>query len=660
MKEQNKASAQTTPRKFNGRRRLIFFYDLIMLLVAEFLIFGINPSGETKLQPMWLTLHIILATGCVFACRLIGKVYNQVWRYGGASAYIRLILSDFVAGVIYYVIQRMPFFASVEFIRVLSFAAINLLLVISLRLAYHYLYELFNRSGKHGGLFWSVISIISGLSISADVNPSPASAEKPDEKARIAIAGAGRVGVMLAEELLNNPHAHYTPCFFIDVDRSKIGREIMNLPVFSDDDALESKIESYKINEIVFALPQVSPERKKELYDHYKETGCRIKVYDFPVMQNAASGKRRLREFDIEELLFREPINVKDSTAADYYRDKVVLITGGGGSIGSELCRQIAQMGPKKLVILDVYENGAYDLEQDLKRIYKDALNVQVEIVSVTDRQGLEKVMATHRPDVLLHAAAHKHVPLMEHNCCEAVKNNVFGTLNAVELAEKYHVGRFIMVSTDKAVNPTNVMGATKRMCEMIVLSHASERSHTVFSATRFGNVLGSAGSVIPLFKRQIAGGGPVTVTDKRIIRYFMTIPEASQLVLQSGVMANNGELFVLDMGKPIKILELAENMIRLSGFKPYDDIDIIETGLRPGEKLYEELLIKTEELDKTANSMIFIERDAPLSSKEISEKLAILQTAVNSGDDASAKRALKEVVPTFREPSEVNATAKV
>ena len=299
-------------------------------------------------------------------------------------------------------------------------------------------------------------------------------------------------------------------------------------------------------------------------------------------------------------MLFRKPIEVADEKTGAFYRGKVVLITGGGGSIGSELCRQIAKMQPRRLVILDVYENGAYDVQQELKIAYGDALDLRVEILSVCNREALEQIFATYRPDVVLHAAAHKHVPLMEHNCCEAIENNVFGTLNTVELSEKYGVGRFMMVSTDKAVNPTNVMGATKRMCEMIVQSHSRTSTTTTFSATRFGNVLGSAGSVIPLFRRQIMNGGPITVTDKRIIRYFMTIPEASQLVLQSGAMAKNGELFVLDMGRPVKILDLAENMVRLSGYEPYRDIDIIETGLRPGEKLYEELLVKTEELGKT------------------------------------------------------------
>jgi FlaA1/EpsC-like NDP-sugar epimerase len=270
----------------------------------------------------------------------------------------------------------------------------------------------------------------------------------------------------------------------------------------------------------------------------------------------------------------------------------------------------------------------------------------------------MERIFRVYRPDILIHAAAHKHVPLMEQNCCEAVKNNVFGTLNVVELCEKYHVSRFMMVSTDKAVNPTNVMGATKRMCEMIVQSRTGNPNGTVYSATRFGNVLGSAGSVVPLFRRQIMNGGPVTVTDKRIVRYFMTIPEASQLVLQSGAIAKNGELFVLDMGKPVKILELAENMIRLSGYEPYKDIEIVETGLRPGEKLYEELLIRTEELDRTENSMIFIERDAPLSAEEIHEKLEILRLAVETEDDECVRKALHQAVPTFYAPEEINGRA--
>ena len=332
------------------------------------------------------------------------------------------------------------------------------------------------------------------------------------------------------------------------------------------------------------------------------------------------------------------------------------MITGGGGSIGSELARQIAKVGPERLVLLDIYENGIYDIQQELRTLYGDSLNLRVEIANVCDRSEMEKIFSRHTPDIVLHAAAHKHVPLMERNCCEAVRNNVFGTLVTVETCEKYGVKRFIMISTDKAVNPTNVMGATKRMCEMIVQSRSGKT--TSFSATRFGNVLGSNGSVIPLFRRQIPKGGPVTITDKRIIRYFMTIPEASQLVMTSGAMARNGDLYVLDMGKPVKILDLAESMIRLSGLEPYKDINIIETGLRPGEKLYEELLIKSEELDKTDNNMIFVERDKPLPQAEIEKKLDILRAALKTESNRAVKAALMQVVPTYHTPEEVNEKA--
>ena len=357
-----------------------------------------------------------------------------------------------------------------------------------------------------------------------------------------------------------------------------------------------------------------------------------------------------------EDLLFRPANRFLNEETMAWYRGKHVLITGGGGSIGSELARQIASCGPDRLVILDICENGAYDIQQELRIKYGDELNLRIEIVNICDKGKIDKIFRENTPDVVLHAAAHKHVPLMERNVCEAVSNNVFGTLNLVETCEKYGVKRFIMVSTDKAVNPTNVMGATKRMCEMIVQSRSGKS--TGFSATRFGNVLGSNGSVIPLFKRQIANGGPITVTDKRIIRYFMTIPEAAQLVMTSGAMANNGELYVLDMGNPVKIIDLAENMIRLSGLRPYEDINIIEIGLRPGEKLYEELLIKTEELDKTENSMIFVERDKPLSSEEIAQKLEILREALRTQSNHVVKKALMQVVPTYRTPEEVNEKA--
>ena len=413
----------------------------------------------------------------------------------------------------------------------------------------------------------------------------------------------------------------------------------------------DTDLSSFEVQEVVFAIPNTSNERRKELFEIYKGKGYKIKAYDYPSLENS-DGRRTLRDFAIEDLLYRRAVDVVDEKTAAWYRGKTVLITGGGGSIGSELARQIAKIGPAKLILLDIYENGVYDVQQELILRYP-GINLCAEIANVCDREEIDFILKEHQPDIVLHAAAHKHVPLMEKNVTEAVRNNVFGTLNMVEACERNGVKRFIMISTDKAVNPTNVMGATKRMCEMIVQSRKGDT--TSFSATRFGNVLGSNGSVIPLFRRQIANGGPVTLTDKRITRYFMTIPEASQLVMTSGAMAKNGELYVLDMGEPVKILDLAEEMIRLSGLEPYKDIDIIKTGLRPGEKLYEELLIKTEEMDKTENDLIFIERDKPLSKEEIQEKLDLLQDALATGSDSKVKGALIQAVPTYHMPEEVN-----
>ena len=475
-----------------------------------------------------------------------------------------------------------------------------------------------------------------------------------NKKIKIAIIGAGRVGVNLAEELLSNSSANYIPRCFIDVSPEKAGRSIHGIPVLPENETTPQAMQEHEVQEVVFAIPDLPDERKRDLYALYSGAGYKIKVYDYPVMQTAGK-KRYLREFDIEELLFRKPVAISNEKTNQFYKNKVILITGGGGSIGSELCRQLAKMNPKQIVILDIYENGAYDVQQELKITYGDKLDLQIEICSITHRKSLEWVFQRYQPQIVINAAAHKHVPLMEKNCIEAVYNNVLGTRNLVEMCEKFGVDRFMMVSTDKAVNPTNVMGATKRMCEMIVQS-ASVWGKTKYSATRFGNVLGSAGSVIPLFKRQIANGGPITLTDKRIIRYFMTIPEASQLVLESGAMAENGELFVLDMGQPVKILDLAESMIRLSGVS---GIEIVETGLRPGEKLYEELLVKTEKLKKTENSLIFIEKDAPLSRTEIEKRIQMLEEACQSGNDELVRSMLKRVVPTYKSPDEVNAKAE-
>ncbi len=362
-----------------------------------------------------------------------------------------------------------------------------------------------------------------------------------------------------------------------------------------------------------------------------------------------------------EKLLFRKPVDLADEGTKSFYSGKTVLITGGGGSIGSELARQVAACSPRHLIIFDIYENNAYDIEQELLWSYNGRFKLTVEIGSVCDKSRLDCVFQRYRPDVVFHAAAHKHVPLMEHSSTEAIKNNCIGTYNTANAAEKYGVKKFILLSTDKAVNPTSVMGASKRMGEMIIQCRTD--SDTVFSAVRFGNVLGSSGSVVPLFLRQIALGGPVTVTDKRVTRYFMTIPEASSLVMQAGAMAKKGELFVLDMGKPVRIYELAENMIKLSGYKPHTDIKIVETGLRPGEKLYEEFLIKDEELEKTQNSLIFIERDKPYTRGEIEEKLDMLKDAVRVAEaeisPVSIIKAMKAAVPAFRSAEEFNRDAE-
>lgn len=630
-------------KKSNTRWPLVV-YDVIVYIIASILLLWIYGGNGNLTNAGSLQLSII-GFVCIFICRMIGNIYGQIWRYGGIQGYIRLIFSDAIAFIVLIILQTTLQVEKITFDRALSLVCVNLLGAISIRMIYRYAYLYSNNETSKGKFLSKLLYSFSGLTTGSD---------KEVQKIKIAIIGAGRVGASFAEELLNDEKAVYVPRCFIDIDKTKAGREVNGIPVWSADETTLDKLKTYEVQEIVFAIPNMDVNKKKCLYDHYKNAGYKVKVYDYPTLYTAGS-KRNLREFDIEELLFRKPLAVTNEQTHAYYKDKVILITGGGGSIGSELCRQLAKMSPKQIIILDIYENGAYDVQQELKIAYGNNINLQIEICSITHKKALEKVFKQYHPQIIINAAAHKHVPLMEHNCVEAIYNNVFGTKNLIELCEKYNAQRFMMVSTDKAVNPTNVMGATKRMCEMMVQS-ASMYGNVKYSATRFGNVLGSAGSVIPLFKRQIAKGGPVTLTDKRIIRYFMTIPEASQLVLQSGAMANNGELFVLDMGQPVKILDLAENMIKLSGAH---DIEIIETGLRPGEKLFEELLIKSDTLTKTDNDLIFIEKDTPLKKEEIDEKLEVLRNAIESEDDNDAREALRSVVPTFRRPEEINQGVK-
>ncbi len=632
-------------KKFNIRWQLVI-YDIIIFLVLDFLLLFLYRQSET-LSLTGIIIQSSLSFACIFTARFIGKIYQQIWRYGGIQCYIRLLVVDGCAFIVNYILENLLPIEHIMLTRHLAIASMNLLFVLATRMMYRYAYKCGNSSTVRGRFLTLLLRIFAGAKIESETH-------EESQKVKVAIIGAGSTGIALAEELKANRASHYNPICFVDVKKTKVDRKIHGIPVLLEDERIFEKLRYEEVQQVIFATPDLEDSAKKALYKRYLDAGYKLKVYDYPTMSTPGA-KRQMREFDIEELLFRKPILMQDERTSAYYKNKVILITGGGGSIGSELCRQLAKMPTKQIIILDIYENGAYDVQQELKIAYGNDIDLKVEIASINNRRAMERVFKTYRPQIVINAAAHKHVPLMENNCIEAIENNVFGTKILVELCEEFSAERFMMVSTDKAVNPTNVMGATKRMCEMIVQS-ASTYGKVKYSATRFGNVLGSAGSVIPLFKRQISNGGPITITDKRIIRYFMTIPEASQLVLQSGAMANNGELFVLDMGQPVKILDLAQNMIRLSGVS---GIEIIETGLRPGEKLYEELLVKTEELDKTDNALIFIERDIPYDRAEIDAKLAMLHEVCLLNDDDAAREVLRAAVPTYRTPEEVNKTAE-
>lgn len=632
-------------KKVNIRWQLVS-YDIIVFAIVELLLLVLYRSNE-RLSVSGMIMQALLSFACIFISRLVGNIYQQIWRYGGIQGYIRLLMVDCIAFIANFVLALVLPIEKITFARMLSIACVNCLASLAMRMMYRYAYKCGNTNTLSGRVLNSLLKIFAGGNVEAEMYNEL-------NKTKIAIVGAGRVGVLLAEELLNNETSLYTPRCFIDVNKDKVDRTIHGIHVFLEEEATFEILQEFGVQEVVFALPNLNETEKRRLYEYYIKAGFKVKLYDYPIMQQAGD-KRQLREFDIEDVLFRKSIVIQNQKTKDYYKNKVILITGGGGSIGSEMARQLSKMEPKQIILLDIYENGAYDVQQELRIQYKNQIDIRIEICSITNRKALNRVFEAYHPQIVINAAAHKHVPLMEHNCIEAVENNIFGAKTLVEVCEAYEVERFMMVSTDKAVNPTNVMGATKRMCEMIVQS-ASINGKVKYSTTRFGNVLGSAGSVIPLFKKQIANGGPVTLTDRRIIRYFMTIPEASQLVLESGAMANNGELFVLDMGQPVKILDLAQSMIRLSGAR---NIEIIETGLRPGEKLYEELLIKTEELEKTDNSLIFIERDKPLQPIIIEQKLELLKKACLTNDDNEVREALKQVVPTYKDPKEVNATAE-
>ncbi len=619
------------------RKAVLFAIDCYLFCVITGIYFiAINLIEKHYVDTGKTFANAGIILGSIMVARLFFGVYNSVWRYTRTLSYLKLIFADMIGTICSVVIV---YISGIEigFEIFLILAPINCIATLISRYCYRLYYKHMHKT------------------------PVPESGV-----INIAIVGAGQLGAFLANELLCNHQSKYHPLFFVDKDPQKIGNNVVGLKVYPEDENIYALIKANKITELFVAVADIDNEEATRLFEFYGKTKCKLKIYDIPVKdfnkdEEEENKSKVIRDFQIEDLLFRKPMKINNAATRAYYSGKTVLVTGGGGSIGSELCRQIAKCAPKKLIILDIYENNAYEIQQELIRKYGTKLDLAVEIASVRDRDRLDAIFNAYRPDIVFHAAAHKHVPLMEHSGCEAIKNNVMGTFNTADMAEKYGTEKFILISTDKAVNPTNIMGASKRMCEMVIQCRTD--SETLFMAVRFGNVLGSNGSVIPLFREQIKQGGPVTITDKRIIRYFMTIPEASQLVMQAGYMAKDGELFVLDMGKPVKIYDLAYNMIKLSGFTPNEDIKIEEIGLRPGEKMYEELLIKTEHLEKTDNRKIFIEHDMPLTRDEVRDKLIILRDAVaeSKGEIASPiiKEAMKKAVPTFVDPEKVNKNAE-
>ena len=609
------------------RKELLFLCDTLILVAVGVVLVPFSVRYTLgDLSTRWtLMSHMLLLYGCTVVFQVAFHTYDSLWRYAESREYLSLLMAALWGFFAYEVISRLVIREAVPFLLLTAIASVWVLGMLLVR----FVYRVYRTHSMY---------------------------QKGSHQIPVAIIGAGAAGVQLLGELQSNADSRYNVQCFFDDDRSKAGKRIHGVEVKGSIQDIPTRLRAMDVRQIIVAIPSISEERRHEILKELSGLD-RVKVSVLPSTMDLIEQKpigAQLRDIQIEDLLGREPVRLDPKPVDAYLEGKVVMVTGGGGSIGSELCRQIARHRPRQLVIVDIYENNAYDIQQELLYIYNKKLNLAVEIASIRDGERVRQLFAHYRPDVVFHAAAHKHVPLMEQSPQEAVRNNVFGTLNLVRAADEFGVGKFIQISTDKAVNPTSVMGATKRLCEMILQSMKG-RSATTFAAVRFGNVLGSNGSVVPLFKRQIAAGGPVTVTDKRIIRYFMTIPEAAQLVLQAGAMAKQNELYVLDMGQPVKILDLAENLIRLSGYVPYRDIQIVETGLRPGEKLYEELLVASRDIEKTENDQIFVERQPGITPEELKGKLAVLSAALEKNDPGVIRDALHQVVPTFHEPEDLN-----
>lgn len=579
--------------------------------------FGKEPIPDYYINVIWKMLPLFLTVAiAVFS---FFRLYSTLWYYAGATELLYLTGACIVDSILNTVMVLLAF-RNDEY---------------PLPRSWYFLY---------GALL--LIMMVVGRFSQRGIKTLFSRRSQTEKMKRVLIVGAGEAGNAIIKEIVNSPYVNMKIIGIIDDNKTKHGKFMHGIKVIGDRNDIIDIAESRRVDEIIIAMPSASAKEMKQVLDICKQTRCELKR--LPGMFQLVNGDvsiSKLKDVDVNDLLGREPIKVDLDSIMDYVSGKVVMVTGGGGSIGSELCRQVASHNPKQLVIVDIYENTTYDIQLELKRKYPE-LNLVVLIASIRNTKRMDDIFRIYRPEIVYHAAAHKHVPLMEDSPNESVKNNVLGTWKVVQAADKYKVKRFVMISTDKAVNPTNIMGATKRICEMIIQTY-NNRSETEYVAVRFGNVLGSNGSVIPLFKKQIEEGGPVTVTHPDIIRYFMTIPEAVSLVLQAGAYAKGGEIFILDMGEPVKIVDLAKNLILLSGHKPDEDIQIVFTGLRPGEKLYEEMLMKEEGMQDTANKLIHIGKPIQMDEERFLRQLEeIKEYVVTEPEDI--RLWVQRMVPTY------------
>ena len=601
-------------------------YDFFVSVVSVFLAFFISNENITFVWPDKFIFIVALWPVIVMACLYIIKIYNILWRFSGLFEVVRIFVGCFAAMAVTAIAQKGVFNSlGVDVsLYVLMFFITAVLITV-----YRY--------------------IIKYIAVKEAKNDS--NTPKSAVSGNVMIIGAGSAGESIIKELLSRKNVK-VKCVIDDND-IKHGQYIAGVVIVGGKEMIVSAVEKYDINTIIFAIPSCNNVKKTEILNICQTTKCELKILPpLNQLQDINDYSSAIRKVEIEDLLGREPVKLNIDLILNYVENKVVLVTGGGGTIGSELCRQIASHNPKQLIIFDIYENNAYEIQNELKHNYPN-LDLITLIGSVRDSKRMDYIFHTYKPQIVYHAAAHKHVPLMEDSPNESIKNNVFGTYKTVQCADKYGVEKLVLISTDKAVNPTNIMGASKRICEMIVQTF-NKRSKTEFVAVRFGNVLGSNGSVIPLFKKQLEHGGPLTVTHPDIIRYFMTVPEAVSLVLQAGANAKGGEIFVLDMGQPVKILTLAENLIKLSGYTPYKDIQIEFTGLRPGEKLYEELLMSEEGLTATENELIHIGRPIDIDEDELFDTLEEMRLVMYD-ESADIRGLVKKIVPTYQIPTNIS-----